>query len=119
MNKFALAAALLMVASPALAEDWDFMLINSTGKGIKAIEVSPAGAATWQANKLDPDVKREPVTKPGGKTTIHFNKGSGCKYDVKATFADDTSATWSGINVCDNAYVTLKYSAGAPTFTAS
>ena len=43
-----------------------------------------------------------------------------CKIDLKATFADDTTATWSGINVCDNSYVTIKYSAaGAPVFTAN
>lgn len=115
------AAAALVIAAPALADNWDFVLINSSGKAIKTIEVSPAGAGTWQPNKVDPDFKKEDSTiKPGGRTTVHFDKGPGCKYDLKATFTDDTSATWSNINVCDNSFVTIKYNAaGAPVFTAN
>ncbi|MBC9034329.1 hypothetical protein IAG41_18220 [Sphingomonas sp. JC676] len=115
------AAAALMIATPAFADDWDFILINSSGKSIKAIEVSPAGGATWQPNKVDPDMKRDATVKAGGRMTVHFDKaGSQCRYDIKATFTDDTSATWSSINVCDNSYITVKYNAaGAPTFTAN
>ncbi|TGX53479.1 hypothetical protein E5A73_11625 [Sphingomonas gei] len=111
-------AAVAMFAVPALAEDWDFVLANNTGKPIKGIDISAAGAGSWVANKVEPEAKKSD-TKPGGRMTVHFDKGSGCKYDVKATFADDTSAIWSNINVCDNAYVTLNYANGAPTFKAS
>lgn len=115
------AAAALLVAAPALADDWDFVLINNSGKVIKTVEVSPAGAATWQPNKVDPDFKKEDSTvKAGGRMTVHFDKGAGCKYDVKVTFADDSSSTWSSINVCDNSFVTIKYNAaGTPVFTAN
>lgn len=111
-------AAAATFAVPALAEDWDFVLANNTGKPIKGIDISAAGAGTWVANKVEPEAKKS-ETKAGGRMTVHFDKGSGCKYDVKATFADETSAIWSGINVCDNAYVTLNYANGAPTFKAS
>lgn len=115
---FATAAAL--IATPALAEDWDFILVNSTGKELKGYELSPAGAGTWAKNKVEEDIKREGNLKNGARTTIRFDKAaSQCKYDLKVTFADESSAVWSSINVCDAAYVTLKYVNGTPSFTAS
>jgi hypothetical protein len=118
MRYFALTAVMsLALAAPALAEEWDFMLTNESGKEIKTLEVSPAGTATWQPNKVDPEIGRVVPVKPAGRTTVHFDKGeSQCRYDIKATFADDTNAVWSNINVCDNAYVTLRYKNGAPSF---
>jgi hypothetical protein len=115
------AAAALTIATPAFADDWDFILINNAGKPIKAIEVSPAGAGKWQPNKVDAELKKDATVKAGGRMTVHFDKdGNQCKFDVKATFQDDTSAVWAGVNVCDNSYVTVRYNAaGAPTFTAS
>jgi hypothetical protein len=122
MRKMMMATcAALVVAVPAFADDWDFVLINSSGKSIKTIELAPTGTTTWQANKVDPDFKKEgAVIKSGARTTVHFDKGSTCKYDVKATFEDDSNAVWSAINICDNSFVTVKYSAaGAPVFTAN
>lgn len=122
MLKLGLAAiAALVIAAPAMADDWDFVLINASGKAIKTIEVAPTGTTTWQPNKVDPDFKREDATvKVGARTTVHFDKGAGCKYDLKLTFTDSSSGVWSSINICDNSYVTVKYTAaGATTFTAS
>ena len=114
-----MAVAALLVATPALAEAWDFVLTNSTTKEIKLVELAPTGTTDWQKNIVDEGLKTVELT-PGKRGTIHFDKGAACKYDVKATFADDTSMIWTGINVCDNSYVTLKLSAaGAPTFTAN
>ena len=111
----------LVISAPALADDWDFMLINSSGKEIKAIEVAPTGSSTWQPNKFDPEVQTAKTVAPGKRTTVHFDKaGAQCRYDIKATFADDTNSVWSNVNVCDNAYVTVKYNpSGAPIYTAN
>jgi len=115
-----IATAALLVAAPAFADDWDFVLINNSGKVVKTIDLAPTGTTTWQANKVDPDYKKDATVKAGGRMTVHFDKGATCKYDVKATFADDSSSVWTNINVCDNAYVTIKYNAaGAPVFTAN
>ena len=122
MLKLGLAAsAALVIAAPAMADDWDFVLINASGKAIKTVEIAPTGTTTWQPNKIDPDFKKEDATvKPGARMTVHFDKGAGCKYDVKLNFADGGTGTWTAINVCDNSYVTVKYnSAGAPVFTAN
>ncbi|MDQ0248305.1 hypothetical protein J2W22_000352 [Sphingomonas kyeonggiensis] len=115
------AAAAIAVAAPAMADDWDFVLINNSGKPIKTVELAPTGTTTWQPNKVDPEFKKEDATvKPGGRMTVHFDKGATCKYDVKLSFADSSSGVWTGINVCDNSYVTVKYNAaGAPAFTAN
>ncbi|MES2442741.1 MAG: hypothetical protein V4574_07910 [Pseudomonadota bacterium] len=115
-----LALAVLAIATPALADEWDFVLINSTAKEIKLVEIAPTGTTTWQKNVVDEEVKKATTTKPGARMTVHFDKGAPCKYDLKATFADDSSLVWTGINVCDNAYVTVKVNAsGVPTFTAN
>ena len=59
-------AATLTFAAPALAEDWDFMLTNSTGKAIKSIEISAAGTDSWVPNKFDPELRKEASVKAGG-----------------------------------------------------
>jgi len=122
MLKLGLAAATaLVIAAPAMADEWDFVLINNSGKAIKTVEIAPAGTTTWQQNKVDPEFKKADTTvKQGARMTVHFDKGAGCKYDVKLNFADDSNGVWAGINVCDNSYITVKYGAnGATTFTAN
>ena len=119
-TKLVIGAVALLFAAPAFAEESDFILTNETGKAVKTVELSPAGSGTWQPNKVDAELRRESEVKAGGRTTVHFDKaGSQCKYDVKLTFADDTSAVWSGINLCDNSYITMRYKAGAPSFVAT
>ncbi|MCW3834519.1 hypothetical protein ACFQ1E_04380 [Sphingomonas canadensis] len=113
------AVAAMLIAAPAAAEDWDFILVNNAGKEIKKIELSPTGAGDWQTNRLEEDQK-EKVVKVGGRTTVHFDKkDNACRYDVRATFSDSTNAIWSGINVCDNSFVTISYKNGAPAYTAN
>jgi len=116
---FALAAA-LVVAAPASAEDWDFMLTNGSGKPIKTIELAPAGTPDFKPQTVDPETRREAVIKPGAKTTVRFDKAaSQCRFDLKATFEDGTTQVWSGANVCDNSYITIKLANGKATITAS
>ncbi|MDF2383195.1 hypothetical protein JMG10_17055 [Nostoc ellipsosporum NOK] len=122
MLKLGLATiAAIVIATPAMADDWDFVLINNTGKAIKTVEIAPTGTTTWQPNKIDPDFKKDDATvKSGARMTVHFNKGTVCKYDLKLNFADNSNSVWMGINVCDNSYVTVKYNpAGATVFTAN
>lgn len=121
MMKLVVAAAAILAATPAIADDWDFVLINGTTKAIKTVELSPTGTATWQPNKIDPEFKKpETAGKPGTRMTVHFDKGAGCKYDVKLTFTDDSTATLTAVNICDNSYVTAKLNAaGVATFTAN
>jgi hypothetical protein len=120
MRKLLLTAtAAMLVATPAFADAWDFILTNSTGKEIKLIEVAPTGTTTWQKNIVEEGMKAT-TTKPGARMTVHFDKGAPCKYDIKATFADDTTMVWTGFNACDDSYVVVKVNAaGAPSFTVN
>ena len=120
MMRYILAAAIAMVglASPAFAEAWDLLVTNNTGKEIKLIEVSPAGAGKWQPNKVEADEKPRNI-KTATRATIHFDKDATCKWDLKATFTDDSNAVWSNINMCDVSSLTLRYANGAPTFVVN
>ncbi|QDX27321.1 hypothetical protein FPZ54_15800 [Sphingomonas suaedae] len=111
--------AAMLVAAPALAEPWDFVLINETGKPIKLIEVAPTGSTDWKAG-LEEEGRREPVLKPKARTTVRLDRPSSqCRYDVRATFEDGGTETFSSANICDNSYVTIKLTGGKPTLSAN
>ena len=117
--KLIVAGAALVLAAPAFADAWDFVLTNDTGKDIKTIELSATGADKWQPNKIDTTIQKGDPIKAGGRTTVHFDKDAQCKWDVKLTFTDASTQTWSGINLCDDSFVTLHLKNGAPTFNGS
>jgi len=120
MKLFVGLGGLMLLATPALAEDWDFILTNASGKPIKTIELAPSGTTDWKAQTVDPEAKREPVIKPNARTTIRFDKAaSQCRYDIKATFEDATTQVWAAINVCDNSYITLKLTNGKASFAVN
>lgn len=107
------AAALAVIATPALAEDWDFVLTNDTGKTVSQVELSPAGKAKWTSQRTDEGVSTE--VKTGSDWTVHFDKDKAtCDYDVRLTFADKSTEVWTGLNVCDNAFAEFAYKDGKP-----
>ena len=102
-------SALTLAATPALAEDWDFVLINDAGKPIKTVEIAVAGSGQWKPNVKAEDVADRGEIKPKGRMTVHFDKPGGqCKFDIKATFGDGTSQVWTGANVCDASFITVR-----------
>ncbi len=117
--RYVVAAALLGLAAPAYADAWDFILINSTGKEITMIELSPAGANQWQKNKLDEDEKPKNI-KIGGRNTIHFDRPDAqCKWEIKATFVDNSSTVFPALNLCDDSFVTIRFAGTNPVATGS
>lgn len=118
MRKILIAAGVgaFLAATPAVAEEWDFVLINMTGNRIAEVEVAPASSARWQTQKHDPELKRMPFP-AGVRQTIRFDRdANACLFDIRTRFADGTMGLWSRINLCDNSYVTIRYTNGAPTF---
>lgn len=113
----------LAAASPAFAAPWDFVLTNESGKDIKTVDIAETGSETWVANEVNQDNGRSSKdgVKNGGRLTVNFDKaGAECRYDIRATFKDDTTQVWSKINICDNAFITVRYNAaGEPTFAAN
>lgn len=112
--------AAMLAATPALAEEWDFILTNASGKAIKNLALAPAGSTDWKPRTIDADVKQDPLIKPSARTTVRFDKAaSQCRYDLQATFEDGTTLVWSGANVCNNSYFTLKLAGGKATIAAN
>ena len=118
--KLTVAAGLLLSAAPALAESWDFVLVNKTGKTIKLVEVSQAGTGDWKKDKRDEDMGEGKV-KPGADYTVHFEKDAKvCKYDVRLTFeGEDTPVTWTGFDACKFAFGDFALNGGVPTLKGS
>jgi hypothetical protein len=117
--RYVVAVALLGLAAPAYADALDFILTNNTGKEITLIELSPVGANTWQKNRVDEGEKPKNI-KASGRATIHFDKtGTQCKWEVKATFVDNSSTIFPAINVCDDSFVTLSFKGTTPVAVGS
>ena len=113
------AIGVLAIATPAWADAWDFVLINNSGKEITLIELSPAGAGTWAASTLYEDSKPKPI-KASARSTIHFDKpGAQCKYDIRATFPDKSTAVFPNLNLCDAAFVTVRFDGDKPVGVGS
>lgn len=115
--KLAIGAALMSLAAPAGAEDWDFVLVNKTGKTIKTVEVTDAGQAQWAKEKLEDDVQNGPI-RPGESHTVHFAKNT-CKIDVRLTFSDDSQSVFSNFNACDNAFGDFAFKGEIPVVKGS
>ncbi len=111
--RFKLAAGimLLALAAPLTAEDWDFVLLNKTGKVIKLVELAPSGTDAWFKWKVDDDLPAE--IKRGADHTVHFSKDAkACRFDVRLTFSDNSTALGTGLNVCDHAFVDMTLTNG-------
>lgn len=111
-----LGAVTLAFAVPAVAEDWDFVLVNKTGKTIKLVEVSLAGTGDWKKEKREEDMG-EGTIKPGADYTVHFDKDPKvCKYDVRLTLdGEATPIVWSGFDACKFAFGDFALNNGTPT----
>lgn len=116
-KRIMIGAALLSLAAPAYAEAWDFVLVNKTGKTIKAIELSGAGTAQWTKERLEEDVVNAPV-RPGANHTVHFDK-TACKIDVRLTFSDDSQAVFGNFDTCANAFGEFAFKGDAPVVKGS
>ena len=115
--KLMIGAVLLAAATPAVAEDWDFVLVNKTGKTIKTVEVTDSGQAQWAKEKLEDDMANGPI-RPGDNHTVHFSKNA-CKVDVRLTFGDDSQTVFSNFNVCDNAFGDFAFKGELPVVKGS
>jgi hypothetical protein len=117
LAKLIIGAALLAAAAPAYAEDWDFVLVNKTGKTVKAVELSGAGKAAWVSEDVREERENKPV-KPGESHTVHFDKQE-CTLDIRLTFSDDSQTVFSNFNACDNAFGEFSYKGELPVVKGS
>ncbi|KNY17795.1 hypothetical protein AKG11_05620 [Shinella sp. SUS2] len=103
MHKFkhftAAAAALVMLAGPAAAEDLVFKLKNGTGSVLTRFHTSPVGVDKWEE-----DVFGEQVLNPGETIEITIADGrSVCEYDMRFEFTEDSDldTTTDTQNLCE------------------
>jgi len=111
---------LLTTAAPAFAENWDFVLVNKTGKTMKLIEVSQSGANDWKKDIRDEDRGASTIG-PGQEYTVHFEKDAKvCKFDVRITFdGNDTPVIWPAFDTCKFAFGDFSLANGVPTVKGS
>ena len=93
-----LATAILATSAPALADAGNFTLVNKTGATISALQIRRVGTSAWQPLGGSPS--------NGARIAVAFANPD-CAFDIKANLAGGSSATFTGVNLCDVTTVTL------------
>lgn len=96
------ALAVMLTAAPALAQDLQFELINSSSITLQSLYVSPVGEAAW-----GDDIMAGTVLAPGESGLITVADGlSVCNYDMRFV-ADNGSEVESAADLCAQTSFTL------------
>jgi len=99
--RFAFAALVALTATPALAEDLVFTLVNDSSHTITEMYVSPVGVDQWGENILFGAVE------PGVSGDVTIADGLDvCDYDLRFVSAEGGEAEQSQ-NLCDMAIFTV------------
>ena len=100
--RIAFAALAILVATPALAEDLVFTLVNDSSHTIVEMYVSPVGEDQWGDNILTVDGVEPAVS---GDVTIADGLDV-CDYDLRFVTAEGAEATQTQ-NLCEIATFTV------------
>lgn len=101
----AAALALAGFASPALAGEQDFVLVNNTGYNVDQVYVSPTRVDVWQE-----DVLGDYMLMNGERATIRFNRAEdACLWDVKLIYEDGETVVWPSFNLCEISVISINY----------
>ena len=99
----ATAAALLMLVTPASAEDLAFMLTNASSYAVKSFFTSPVDVNQWEE-----DVFGDNYLPAGNQVTITIADGrTVCVYDMKFVLEDDSEFVENAIDLCQTGEYTL------------
>lgn len=83
----------------------DFDLVNKTGYTIDEVYVSPSKSDDWENDVLGQDVLGD-----GEGVHIRFSRAAkSCKWDLKVTYDDKSTAEWSGLDLCEVSKVIIHY----------
>lgn len=110
MHKLVLVLSALAVslpAAPALAGAGGFTVVNGTNSNISALSIRRFGTSGWQALAATPA--------PGARSAVQFSDPD-CAFDLQATLAGGSTATWAGVNLCEANVVTLRRSPSGQTW---
>ena len=96
------AALGLSIPVPAHAGAASFSIVNAAGADISTLAIRRVGRAQWQPLG---------TTAPSGKAAAITFSDPDCAFDLRATLANGTTVTWTGVNLCDVKLVTLRRNA--------
>ena len=109
MIQAALAALIAAAATPALAANQDFQLVNRKGYQIDEVYVGPHSSRSWGEDVMGNDALAN-----GERVNITFpNRTSACSFDIKVIYHDKDEATWESVNLCQVSKVSLFWRNGA------
>jgi hypothetical protein len=98
----ALAAAILMPAAPALAQDLIFMLDNQSSYDVYEFYASPSDVGDWEQDILGRDVL---LSGQSARITI-ADARTQCEYDLLIVFEDGDELTDS-VDLCETGSYTI------------
>jgi hypothetical protein len=99
-----LACALLVLATPAVAQDLVFTLHNKSSYQVVEFYTSPSEVNNWEEDVLGDDILRA-----GRSLRITIADGRRqCLYDVLFVFEDGDEVEDHGINLCETGSYTIR-----------
>ena len=110
------AASLALSGSAWAQGKQDFTLVNKTGYALSEVYVAPSKSQEWEEDILGTDILDD-----GAAVDISFSRSDkSCKWDLKVVYEDDdSSAVWSGIDLCTVSRITIKYNRSSDTTSAT
>lgn len=93
----------LVLATPALAEDLEFSLINRSGATLNEFYASPSDVGDWEDDILGVDVLADGET---ARITIADGRTQ-CEYDLRFVWTDGDVVEDTGVNLCETGRYTL------------
>jgi hypothetical protein len=99
-----LACALLVLATPAVAQDLAFTLHNKSSYHVIEFYTSPSEVDDWEEDVLGDDILRA-----GRSLRITIADGrTQCVYDVRFVFDDGDEVEDHGIDLCETGSYTIR-----------
>lgn len=97
---FALLLAVALGAQPAaaFAGAGNFTLVNRTGANISGMQIRRVGDGGWQP--------LGGMAATGARVAVAFANPD-CAFDIRARLSDGSTATFTGVNLCEVTVVTL------------
>ncbi len=98
--------ASISMATPALAGDQDFRLVNQTGYTVREVYVSSTATNDWEEDILDVDTLADEAS-----VDVLFDRSgrTGCLYDLKLVYNDGDTEEWDRIDLCEISTITVRY----------
>lgn len=97
MRAAAVLTATVLMATSAVAEDLEFLIVNETSVDLVEFNVSPASSQSWEENLLSGGYLAS-----GYEVDVLIADGlSTCVYDIRGSFSDGETVEDFGLDLCE------------------